>query len=643
MTDREYKLLKERERLLNDIASKPYLNELWEHQQEDYIKIGLEFAKGHTGVALAAVTGYGKSRLGRSLVRAAYEKLVTAYPDDMRKKILWLGENDHIIKNALEHLTQAGIPSSDLGVIKAYRSKSEYKFEPQKRVQIASIQTLNASWQDWERRGLMPVFDFKLIVVDEFHHYHNKSERYKPISQRYPTVKKLGLSATPESKYGFTDNFTSLIVSKTQKELAMMGYQPHWKCFGVPVPDGIDRKAMAVGADGEFTKKAAKEASDALKKGDIIKSWKNHVGDHYGRVPTILFAESVAKSKEYTDYINESGLVIDGQQVRAVHIDGTMPAYKVAEALTKFANGEATYLVNCAKVTEGFDLATVAQSLGIPLASVGCIQDLSFSNSIKRHKQKVGRARGIMIDGILTAFYIDHVGACDDDNHGYPDTTYEWNLEGNAKRKKGQPGGKLCPPENRGCGRYIDRFLMICPYCGYDRFPKKLEPELEPDDHDINAELVELEQNALTYFTIMKRNEHIPGSGWAIGEFVKYSPTYKEMLEAHKIADLECDLALGMWIKGQRILKADWQWLPSFDEILEVFSTLAEVSDQKAWKKAKGVKPLHTYKRWCGIMEESYGRSWKPSMEELVKIQNASGFNNHWAWRESQQLVATRR
>lgn len=626
----EQKLEVERQRLLNDLATKPYLMGLYPHQKEDYIKIGLEFAQGHKGVILAAVTGYGKSRLARSLTRAAYEKLSAAYSDDVRKKILWLGENDHIIKNALEHLTQVGIPSSDIGVIKAYRSKSEYPFEPQKRVQIASIQTLNSCWVDWQRRGLMPMFDFQLIIVDECHHYHNQSPRYKTISDFYPNVRKLGLSATPQSNYGFQKNFTSLIVSKTQKELALMGYQPEWECFGVPCKD-VDRTAMAVGADGEFTKKAAQQASEALKKGDIIESWNKHIGSVYGRVPTILFADSVAKSIEYTEYINSANLVIDGQQVCAVHIDGTMRSRQVAEALTYFASGKATYLVNCAKVTEGFDLATVAESLGIPLASVGCIQDLSFSNSIKRHKQKVGRARGIKLGDRLVAFYIDHVGATDPKAHGYPDTAYEWSLTGEAKRKKGQPAGKLCPPENGGCGRFIDRFLMVCPHCQYDRFAKELERELEPDDHDLDIELVKLEQTALDYFTILQRNQQVPGSGWAIGEFVNYSPTYKEMLEAHKIANLDCSLALSQWISGQRILKREWQWFPNFEEVLEILSTLAEVSEQKPWKKAKGVKPLHTYRRWRELRP-----GWVPTMDELVNIQNACGFNSHWAWRESQ-------
>lgn len=625
-----------RQRLLADIASKDYLAKLYPHQQDAYLRIGLAFAEGHNGVGVQAVTGFGKSILARAMTRSAYEKLVAKFPDDSRKKILWLGENDHIIKNGYEHCLKAGIPEYDVGVIKAYRSSSEYKFDVNRRVQVASIQTLNSSWEDWQRRGILGCMQFQLIIVDEFHHFHNNSSLYSGISLHYPTVRKLGLSATPESKYGFTKNFSNLVLTENQRELAAMGYQPKWEPFGIQPP--VDRSRLATNSEGEFTQKAADEAAEALIKGDILKTWLRYVSP-YGRVPTILFAQSVAKSKEYCEEINRSVVVVDGRPVRAVHIDGGMKSYVLKEALQQFASGEATYLVNCAKVTEGFDLSTVAESLGVPLASVGCVQDLSFVRSIKRHKQKVGRARGIMVNGVLTAFYLDHVGATEE--HGFPDTAYEWSLEGRAKKAKGESPTKLCPPEDKGCGRWINRFFKVCPHCQYDGFPTELEPELEPEDlHDRDAELVRLQSTNLSHFEALYSSEKT--RGWAIREFIKYSPTYEETLQACRVAEYDCSFAFESWVEGQRIAVSSNQWLPTFSDLLEVLSTLAERSEMKGWKKAKGVKPLHTYRVWLGLMRKVHGGSWNPSMSELLDIQKAAGFSDKWAWRESQQLLVKR-
>jgi superfamily II DNA or RNA helicase len=626
-----------KQRIHKELSEKDYLRPLYPHQKEAYLRIALEYAAGHTGVGVRAETGFGKSVLARTMVRSAYERLVTQYPNDIRKKILWLGENDHIIRNGREHCLKAGIPEHDVGVIKAYRSSSEFKFDVTCRVQVASIQTLNSSWEDWRKRGLMPCMDFQFIVVDEFHHFHNASQMYASVAAHYPKVRKLGLSATPEHKSGFDRNFTSLVLTENQRELAAMGYQPRWESYGIAAP--IDRTKLAINTEGEFTQKAADEAAEALIKGDILKTWYEHVAQYHGRVPTILFAQSVAKSKEYADEINRTNLIVDGQPVRAVHIDGSMKADQLADALREFASGRACYLINCAKVTEGFDLGTVAESLGVPLASVGCVQDLSFVRSVKRHKQKVGRARGILVNGILTAFYLDHVGATGE--HGYPDTPYEWTLTGKAQKAKGEPPTKLCPPEDLGCGRWINRFLPKCPHCGYDGFPIELEPELEAEDlHDREYQLVKLQSDNLTHFEALLSSEKT--KGWAIGEFVKYSPSYQEMLQACRLADVDASQALQRWVEGQRIAKQDYKWLPKFANLLEILKLLAERSEQKAWKKVKYVKPLHTYRAWIILMRVTVSYSWKPSMEELLQIQKACGFSDKWAWAESQQQIARR-
>lgn len=627
------------QRIKQELATKDYLQKLYPHQQKAYLEIATHYISGKKAPIFQAVTGYGKSQLARAITRSTYERMLEREPDNIRAKILWLGKNDHILTNAYEHLLGVGLPENDIGIIKAYKSQSKYPFKPGKRIQIASIQTLQSCWDDWIARGLLYMMDFKFIVIDEAHNFCNNSKLYSGIIQHYPYARKLGLTATPYHKQGLNQNFDSLIMSLTQRELAHMGYQPFWEVFGTESP--VDRKSLSIGADGEYTKKAAKDAADvvATKYGDIVKSWVQHVGDRYGHIPTILFAESIQHSKDYCDYINNADITIAGQKLSAVHIDGTMKAWEMDKVFEAILSRKATILCNCAKFLEGLDLATVAESRGYPKLAFGCVQDLTFVNSINRHKQKVGRARGFKVDGKLTAIYLDHVGASE--AHGDPDTVFEWSLDGTPKKAPGEKPVKLCPPENGGCGAYIHRALMQCPKCGYDRFPRQLEEELESEDlHDRDTELVKLERTNLDYFRFMLKSEET--KGWAIGEFIKYSPTYQEMLQACKLADYDCSFALQRWVEGQRIALQDYQWLPEFETVLDILKSLAECCEQKAWKKAKGVKPLHTYRVWVSLMRRANGTGWQPSMTELMQIQKACNFSDKWAWRESQTLLARR-
>jgi superfamily II DNA or RNA helicase len=627
------------QRIQHELQTKDYLQQLYPHQKKAYLEIALEYIKGKKAPVFQAVTGYGKSQLARAIVRSTYERMIEKDPNNIRSKILWLGKNDHILTNAYEHLLGVGLPASDIGIIKAYKSASKYPFEPAKKIQIASIQTLQSCWDDWKVRGLLYMMDFQFIVIDECHNFCNRSKLYSGIIEHYPHVRKLGLTATPYHKAGLNENFDTLIMSLTQRELAHMGYQPFWETFGTDSP--VDRKTLTVGADGEYTQKSAKKAADAIatKHGDIVKSWLQHVGNRYGHVPTILFAESIQHSKDYCQYINDAELVVNNKPLRAVHIDGTMKSWEMDKVFETILTREATILCNCAKFLEGLDLATVAESRGFPKLAFGCVQDMTFVNSINRHKQKVGRARGFYWGGKLIAIYLDHVGASEE--HGDPDTVFEWSLDGTPKKAPGEKPVKLCPPEDRGCGKYILRLLMQCPHCGYDGFPQQLEEELEPEDlHDKDAELVRLERTNLDHFQFMLKTQET--KGWAIGEFVKYAPTYEEMLQACKLADYDCSLALQRWVEGQRIALQSYDWLPEFQTVLDILKSLTDLCNQKPWKKAKAIKPLHTYRVWVSLMRRANGSGWKPSMEELLQIQNACGFSSKWAWAESQQQIARR-
>lgn len=626
-----------RRRMYAKIAETPYLQKMREYQRKGYVEIIVALSDNQRPIRQLC-TGGGKSIEQACIVRTYYEhKLKLISQGKPTGKILLVGEKDEIIVNALQQFKDIGIPESDIGIIKA-----GYPANFSRLIQIASVPTLASRWHKWDTMGSPIAKDknyFDLIIVEEMHHSASPSTR--ELWRRYPIAKFVGWSATPEHKRGFVGQYDLIITGVSQKELAYMGYQPHWEAKGIKCPANF--KKVKLSNTGDFDQKALEEEikiSNALLQGDILPTWKKWVADKYGIIPTILFARNVAESKAYAEEINKTQLAIDGTVIKAVHVDGKMSKGAIASALKQFVSGDATYLVNCLKLTEGFDLATYAKSLGLEIKSVGCVQDLAPTASIKKHKQKVGRARGFMHDGTLKAVYLDHWGS--HEVFYAPDSPYEWTLEGAAKAK-GKPV-KRCPDEDCdangtwGCGSTdIEKDAARCPHCGF-MFPVILiKDERTPssDDGDIqqldrSAELIpiqsDLEQQFEQLLSIEKRQ------GWAIGEFVSYAPDYSTLLAVQQRTGGKISDTFQYWLNGQRIKRNRYDWLPEFEEVLEILRTLTAYEKEGKFKKLEKAKPLHTYNSWLSAVRSLRGRSWLPSDSELSQIAEVCSYSPSWGF-----------
>jgi hypothetical protein len=322
-------------------------------------------------------------------------------------------------------------------------------------------------------------------------------------------------------------------------------------------------------------------------------------------------------SKEYADCITNSS------NYKAVHIDGVMGSDQIRDALRQFTSGEATFLVNCQKVIEGFDLATYAKSVGLGLKSVGCIQDLSPTLSVKRHKQKVGRARGFLWEGKLKAIYLDHWGAYKE--FGTPDQPYNWSLEGVATRVGDTT--KRCPDEDFGCGATdVPRSARVCPHCGY-MFPATITvfEKGEETNHNKGIELIPIIPDELTLYNNLLSAEK--RDGWAFSQFLNYAPSFQTLLAlTTQLPTPDVTTTFSQWITGQRKMYGD-NWKPSVIELLEVLEVV--VRYQKILKKTAKSKPLYIYTQWLTLMRD--GRSnYLPTSRELGAIAKVCGYGEGW-------------
>lgn len=625
-----------RVKIRSAIASTEYLQKMRDYQADGYIDIVTALSQGKRPLRQLC-TGGGKSIEQACIARTYYEhKLKLLASNKPTGKILLVGEKNEIIVNALQQFKDIGIPVKDIGIIKA-----GHKLQLDRLIQIASIPTLAARWDKWELMG-SPIATnpnyFDLIIYEEAQ--HSPSDSSRELWRRYPKAKFIGWSATPEHKRGFVGQFDLIISGKSQIELAHLGYQPYWDAYGLNCPANFSKVKLA--NTGDFDTKALEEEitkSNALLQGDILPTWQKYVSSKYGIVPTILFARNVAESKHYANEINKSAISVNEKSISAVHIDGTMSKAVIADKIKQFVSGEATFLVNCLKLTEGFDLATYAKSLNLPLTSIGCVQDLAPTASIKKHKQKIGRARGFKHNGKLVAIYLDHWGAHKE--FGSPDCPYEWSLEGAAKNK-GKPV-KRCPDEDCdgnnqwGCGAVdVPHDASKCPHCGF-MFPIVLKDERthSSNDGDItfidrSAELIPIASDLEKTFEQLLAVEK--NKGWALGEFVNYAPDYTTLLAVQQRIGGKVSDTFQLWLNGQRIKRNRFDWLPEFTEVLEILSTLITFNKENRFKNLEQHKPSQTYQSWVQSVRKLKGRYWIPSDEELIQIAKVCEYDPKWAY-----------
>ena len=351
-----------------------------------------QWQAGHRRVLAQLPTGGGKTHIfshissahsGRSLILAHREELITQAADKLHQAT---GES--------------------VGIIKA-----GYEFEPHRRLQVASVQSLI--------NRLDHTGPFDLVVTDEAH--HGTAATYQSILSHYSSAAQLGVTATPirSDGSGFRDVFDSLVCGPTTGDLIKQGHLCHYRL----IADATQMSTTGVRSfAGEYNQRQLAAANDAIElAGSIVGSYQERA---MGK-RAIVFAINCDHSRAIASAYNAAG-------IPAVHLDGNSSPEERRAALAAFAAGDLKVLSNCALFTEGFDLP-----------SIEVVQIAKPTKSLSLWLQMLGRGLRTAT-GKEEAILIDHTNNWQ--RLGSPVRPRIWTLDGvevEPRQMKRGPNGEV--------------------------------------------------------------------------------------------------------------------------------------------------------------------------------------------------------
>lgn len=230
--------------------------ELRDYQRTFLQDVYAKWANGARRVCGVLPTGAGKTITATAGVQRAVER---------GRRALWLAHRTELIDQAASTLESVGLR---VGVIAA---SSDRPLDLGAPVQVASVQTLLA-------RKVYPEVD--LIVGDECHHYGDSAEEWTAIlTDHYPNVRVLGLTATPErgDGTGLAPIFDAMVVGATVADLVALNKKDPTQ--GLVWCD-VDRP------------------SRMLKSGELAQPPVDHWLKVADNRPTIAFTRNVAKAED---------------------------------------------------------------------------------------------------------------------------------------------------------------------------------------------------------------------------------------------------------------------------------------------------------------------------------------------------------
>ncbi len=378
---------------------------------------------------LVAPTGAGKTCVSAAMIAGAVAK---------NKRCIFLAHRAELIEQCSQKLDDLQVPH---GIIQG----NHPRFNPERPVQVASVQTL-INREHWPA---------DLIIVDECHRSTSKS--YIEVIKRYRNAILVGLSATPYRTDGrglgsvaFDDQplYTDLHEVIGTQELIDLGYLIEPEVYGSERPDlsHVDTQM------GDYKKDQLCEAMEPLiLHGQIVQNWLKQFPNK--DACTVIFAPSVKQSIMIVEQFRKEGIA-------AAHIDGDKkrtPALLRKEILGNLRSRKLQVVSNYGLLTEGYDLPHLE-----------CVVLARPTKSRGLFRQMIGRLMR-PDPGKKCAIVLDHAGCTW--THGFVTEAEEYTLKGREKRARKGDSDKPVK-ECVECKRLVPIQTPVCPGCGYE-FPKK--------------------------------------------------------------------------------------------------------------------------------------------------------------------------
>jgi len=294
-------------------------------------------------------TGTGKTKLASSCINDTFKS-------KGKIKVLWAAHREELISQAAKELA-AIIPGADIQV-----EMAKDRASADSDIVVGSVQTLHRD------RKNMKEFEPDLIVIDEWHHYHQKNSQYHGLIEKYPQAKVLGLTATP---FRFVGGDLPLGNKLIEMDI---GTAIAHKYLVAPKAEVLKSKvslAKVKSRAGDFAVNELSEAVNTKERNWLIaKRIIQAVNDE--KRQGILFGVDVAHSKAMAKMLREAG-------IRVAEVYGETDKEERREIMERIRNKEIDVLCNNLVATEGFDvphldfvcIARPTKSLGLYIQMMG--------------------------------------------------------------------------------------------------------------------------------------------------------------------------------------------------------------------------------------------------------------------------------
>ena len=360
---------------------------LRDYQLENKARI-YDLWKSKQSVMLQMPTGTGKTRLFSSLL-----KDLQRFASVSKREIncLVMVHRQELVEQIVKELSKGyGLES---GIIQA-----GYKQEPEKVIQVASVQTLCRRLHIWKEKK------FDVVIVDEAHHV--PAESYRTILKSYPDSKLLGVTATPYrlSGEGFTDIFQDLIISPSIKQFIDRGYLSRYEYYSVRSNSEVQRELDSVTSfqNGDYTDADMTRICDNDHiRAQIVETYQKYAPGKKGIIYTI-------------NKIHNNNLCADFNRVgiRTVAIDSKTPALVRKKYIDDFKAGLIDIICNVNIFSEGFDCPDIE-----------FIQLARPTQSLSMFLQQIGRGLRA-VEGKEKCLFLDNVGLYN--RFGLPSANRKW-------------------------------------------------------------------------------------------------------------------------------------------------------------------------------------------------------------------------
>lgn len=337
-----------------------------------------------------------------------------------------------------------------------------------------------------------------LVVMDEGHHVVQDTQ-WGRVMEEFPGALGLIVTASPErldgrglgkGQGGYAD---TMIEAPSMAWLIESGFLSPYRVFTAP------RQIDLSGVHTRMGDYVAAEVQERIDKPSVTGDTIEHYRSHASGMRAVVFCVSVEHSKHVAAEFEAAG-------IPAAHIDGGLDDGARDQAIVDFADGKILVLCNVGLVSEGFDLASIAQKD----VTIDCLIDLAPTQSLVNAMQRWGRALRPAPGKV--AVILDHAGNVL--RHGLPDDDRQWTLEGRKKSKKKAANDNEPPVPITTCTKCftIHRPAPTCPTCGFEYPPRDRKVEHHEGD------LVEMSEEQLA--AIRRQKLLMQGKAQTVGELV---------------------------------------------------------------------------------------------------------------------------